>query len=288
MNRRFTTPPFLLTFLLASSMLLISWQLALSGEAEAAADPEAAKTSSTDQLQGTWKLLAAKWNADTKQYADNVMYKIYTQHRFATIFFDPVTNAFSGGGGGTYTVTGNQVTEHIEYFSFDTTAVGSAQTFHFNIKDGIFHQSGTLNTQKYPNYQIHEFYERAEPGIGTLREKHPLAGVWNIEEASYGGKKSDLAARYGKVIKIITPTYFYGVFFNPETGYFNGITFGTWKTEGDQYTETIKAYSWDASAVGKTYSFNWKVEGNKFYQTGRINSDRYKDYEIREVSNRME
>lgn len=250
--------------------------------------PTPAEAIETGQLQGTWKLLAAKWNADTKQFADNTIYKIYAGGRFALLFYNPSDNSFAGAGGGTYTVDGDQFTEYLEYFSFDTTAVGSEQTYHYEIRDGILHQSGTLNTEKYPDYQIHEFYERIEPGIGALNDKHPLVGVWNVGEASYGGEKQDIAARYGRVIKIITPGHFYGAFFNPETGYFNGVTFGTWKAEGDQYIETIKAYSWDDSAVGKTYSFNWKVEGDKFYQTGKIDSDRYEDYEVREVSRRVE
>lgn len=240
-------------------------------------------------LEGTWKLLAARWNSDTKQFADNTIYKIYTGNRFAFIFYDEATNTFSGGGGGTYTVDGSQFIEHLEYFSYDTTAVGTSQTYQFEITNGIFHQTGILNTEKYPNYAIHEFYERVEPGIGSLTDKHPLVGVWNIEEASYGGKESDIAGRYGKVIKIFTPGFFYGAFFNPKTGYFNGITFGTWEPENSgSFSETIKAYSWDASAVGKTMTFNWRIENGKFYQTGKINSDRYQNYEIREVSSRVE
>lgn len=245
-------------------------------------------TQDAEALQGTWKLLAAKWSADTKEYADNVIYKIFTGNRFAFVYFNPEKNTFTGAGGGTYTVNNGQFTETLEYLAMDSTAAGASQTYDFKIMDGILYQSGTLRTAATPNFVIREFYEKVEPGIGTLEEKHPLVGVWNIEEASYGGEERDIAARYGKVLKIITPGHFYGAFFNPETGYFNGVTFGTWKAEGDQYIETIKAYSWDDSAVGKTYSFDWKVEGDKFYQTGKVNSDRYKDYEIREVSSRLE
>lgn len=277
----------LVAILLAAVALLSSHQTA-PNEDERPEIPLSADDAAAAPLQGTWKLLASKWNADTKQFADNTVYKIYTRSRFAFVYFNPADHSFTGAGGGSYAVDGNQFTERLEYFSFDTTAVGSTQTFHFEIKDGIFHQSGTLNTEKYPGYQIHEFYQRIEPGIGALKDKHPLAGVWNIEEASYGGSKQDIAARYGKAVKIITPGYFYGAFFNPETGYFNGVTFGTWEATGDQYTETIEAYSWDKSAVGKTYTFNWKVEGGKFYQTGKINSDRYTNYEIVEVSGRAE
>lgn len=270
------------------SLLFYSCQSTYAGNNKSAAFSETANGQAAHPLQGTWKLLAAHWNADTKQFADNTIYKIYTANRFAFLFYNEATKTFSGGGGGTYTVDGDRFTEHLEYFSFDTTAVGSAQTYQFEIKDGIFHQSGTLNTDKYTDYTIHEFYERVEPGIGALSENHPLVGVWQVEEAAYGGHESDIAGRYGKVLKIITPGHFYVAYFNPETGYFNGLGFGSWNAEEDRYTETIKAYSWDASAVGQTVTFNWRVEGDRFFQSGKIDTDQYKDYEIKEVSRRLE
>ena len=57
-----------------------------STDSKASTLPEATETASIDQLRGTWKLLAAKWNADTKQFADNTIYKIYTRGRFALLF----------------------------------------------------------------------------------------------------------------------------------------------------------------------------------------------------------
>lgn len=54
------------------------------------------------------------------------------------------------------------------------------------------------------------------------------------------------------------------------------------------YTETILTYSWDNSIVREPQPFNWRVENNKFYQTGFIDSDKYQNYRIEEVSSRME
>ena len=290
MNQQLKTRTKLFFLIAIIAFATTSCQQAPATETQSDSSSEAAQAEqNSNPLEGTWKLLAAKWNADTKQFADNTVYKIFTGNRFATIFYHQENNTFTGGGGGTYAIDGEQFTEHLEYFSFDTTAVGSSQTFSFEISDGILHQSGTLKTEKYPNYQIHEFYERVEPGASSLEDRHPLVGVWNIEEASYGGEKSDITAEYGKVIKIFTPGHFYGVFFNPETGYFNGIAFGAWKPENDEeYTEVLKSYTWDNSAVGNVMTFNWRVEDDKFYQTGKINTDKYKDYEILEVSSRLE
>lgn len=265
---------------LAACFLFLGWH----GPPQTTTD-----TYKSNPLEGTWKLLASRWNPDTKQFADKAIYKIYTRHRFAFVYFDEQTGAFSGAGGGTYSLNGNQFTEQLEYFSFDPAAAGTQQTFSFNILDGdILHQSGKLNTKKYPDYDIQEFYQRVEAGISDGKKHHPLVGVWNIKEATYGDNKPDIKEKYGKVIKIITPKFFYGAFFNPETRYFNGVTFGTWEAEGEQYTETILTYSWDNSIVREPQPFNWRVENNKFYQTGFIDSDKYQNYRIEEVSSRME
>jgi len=265
---------------LAACFLFLSWD-----------SPQKTTTDTykPNPLEGTWKLLASGWNADTKKFADKAIFKIYTRDRYATVIFDASTGEFAGAGGGTYTVKGNQFTEQLEYFSFDPAAAGTQQTFSFNILDGdMLHQSGKLNTEKYPDYDIQEFYQRVEPGMSDSKKHHPLVGVWNIEEATYGDNRPDIKEKYGKVIKIITPEYFYGAFFNPETQYFNGVTFGTWVAEGEQYTETILTYSWDNSIVREPQSFTWKVENDRFYQTGFIDSDKYKNYRIEEVSSRME
>jgi hypothetical protein len=287
MRHTFRFQPLIACLLAVAYLNLGNCQTAAAEEPQAP-PAEAIEASIAQQLQGTWKLTAASWNTDTKQFADNTMYKIFTEDRFAFLWYDPASNSFTGAGGGTYTVDGNRFTEKIEYLSLDSTGVGTSQTYDFEILNGILHQYGEMNTTDFSNYSIQEFYGKVEPGIGTLEEKHPLIGVWNIEEASYGGEQHDIATRYGQVLKIITPGHFYGAFFNPETGNFNGVAFGSWEAQDDQYIETIKAYSWDDSAVGKTYAFDWKVEEGKFYQTGAINSDEYQDYEIREVSSRLE
>lgn len=239
-------------------------------------------------LEGTWKLVSANWYDNNPRYANSAIYKIYTGGRFAFVYFDTKTGAFQGAGGGTYVTNGENFTEKLEYFSWDSTAVGTSQTYNFKIEGKSFKQIGLLNSEKYKNYEIKEVYERVEEGISSVKSKHPLIGVWDIESAQYGPEKSDIQKEYGKVIKIITPGHFYGAFFNPETGKFSGVGFGTWRTEGNNYIEKVLVFSWDDTMANTEPAFTWEVKGNKFHQRGKINSNEYKDYTIEEISKRIE
>lgn len=248
--------------------------------------------SQNNPLEGTWKMIGADWSPTTQEFAACEVYKIYTKDHFGFVFFDPGTGNFRGAGGGTYEVNGNNFTEAIEYFSFDSTLVGSEQTFQLQlIGDSLFRQFGTLQSEKYDDYVLNEFYQRVEPGISQMRGESEAFGVWHVEEATYGensSSKEDIVARYGKVIKIITPQYFYGVFFNPEKKYFNGVTFGKHKIKGDEYSETILSYSWDQTAVGQTVTFNWDIQAGRFHQHGFLNTEKYQNYRIEEWFRRIE
>jgi hypothetical protein len=238
----------------------------------------------TKPLEGTWKLVSANWYERNPAYANSAIYKIYTDGRFAFLYFDTKTGEFQGAGGGTYTVNGSSFTEKLEYFSWDSTAVGTSQTFQFKIEGERFTQSGLLNSEKYKNYKIEEVFERVESGTA----KHPLVGVWQVESAQYGDQKPNISEKYGNILKFITPEYFYAVYFDTDKKKFHGVSFGKWRAEGTQYMETVLAFSWDATAANTQQTFTWDVKNNKFYQTGKINSKDYANYTIEEVSKRIE
>ena len=239
-------------------------------------------------LEGTWKLVAAKGYEPESTHAGIVIYKIFTGKQVHFVYYNEKTGEFRGAGGGTYTLEGDTFQEKLEYFSWDSTAVGTVQAYHFKINGNRLTQSGTLNSKQYQNYEVEEVYERVEDGISSTKSKHPLIGVWAIESAQYGDNKPNIQETYGKVIKIITPGFFYGVFFNPDTKHFNGITFGNWRAEGNQYIETVQVFSWDETMAKQEQPFTWEVKADKFYQRGKINAEKYKDYTIEEVSKRLE
>jgi hypothetical protein len=90
------------------------------------------------------------------------------------------------------------------------------------------------------------------------------------------------------VRKVFTPKFWYSTFYDAATGALDGVGFGTYQLTGNKYEETINAFSWDQSAVGKTYTFTVDIRPKKLLQQGKINTDNYKDYKIEEHFKRVE
>jgi hypothetical protein len=58
-----------------------------------------------------------------------------------------------GTGGGTYTFANGKYTEHIEFFSRDSSRVGAALTFDGKLENGDWHHSG-LSSKGDPIYEV--------------------------------------------------------------------------------------------------------------------------------------
>ena len=230
-------------------------------------------------IEGTWKYVARKWAPEHKQFADAEAYKIITDRHWLSIGMDPEDHSLYWAMGGTYTFNAGNYSEKIDFFNLDSSWVGSINNFHKEMRGEFLYQSGPFN---------YEFFERVEPSLHDAKEMNPLAGVWDIVSAQYGDQKPDIKEQYGRVLKIITPSYFAGVFFNPDTGHFNGIAFGKQKVVGNQYIEDVLCFSWDNTMSNEPQRFTWEIKEDQFIQKGRINSDEYKEYIIHEVSNRVE
>lgn len=68
--------------------------------------------------------------------------KILTGNRFQWAAINTETKEFFGTGGGTFTVQNGKYTEHIEFFSRDSTRVGAALTFDIRVEGSKWHHSG--------------------------------------------------------------------------------------------------------------------------------------------------
>lgn len=86
--------------------------------------------------------------------------KILSGGRFQWLAFNSATGEFSGTGGGTYTIDGDQYTEHITFFSRDDSRVGAILDFTFEIKNGKWHHRGQ-SSKGQPIYEIWSSYEEA-------------------------------------------------------------------------------------------------------------------------------
>lgn len=79
--------------------------------------------------------------------------KILTEKNFQWIAFDEEKGLFRGTGGGKYEADKGVYTEHIEFFSRDSSRVGQSLSFDYAIKDENWIHSG-LSSKGKPIYEI--------------------------------------------------------------------------------------------------------------------------------------
>ena len=126
--------------------------LNLSGEAESWDRVDAGE----DRLAGLWKITARKQDGGLvaiHQAGTRKTIKILTPTRFQWAAIDPGTKQFMGTGGGRYTFQDGKYTEHIEFFSRDSSRVGSALSFDGKLESGDWHHSG-LSSRGEPIYEV--------------------------------------------------------------------------------------------------------------------------------------
>lgn len=243
-------------------------------------------SSQTSPLEGTWKLVKHQWgDMQEVEKTEIEIYKIFTKKHFFFLYFNE--NEFLGAGGGTYEMKGENYIEHLDFFSWDSTAIGTQQTFKWSIANNQFHQSGIVkNIDNFDNFTIEEYYERVEPAISSVND-HPYLGVWKFRDGegdtAEAIRENDLAT-----LKVLTPNYFLTIFYDRKSNVFNGSGFGTYTLAGNRYSETIKAFSWDQSAVGQTYDFQVSLEDGEFVQSGTVNSDKFQNFTFTERYARVE
>jgi hypothetical protein len=105
-------------------------------------------TASTLRLNGTWQLLSGMTitGKDTVPYASDFrMIKVINDTHFAFLRHDKnppkdSSNHFDGGGG-TYTLSGNQYTEHLDYYA-DRNWEGKPFTFTVELRGDTLVQTG--------------------------------------------------------------------------------------------------------------------------------------------------
>lgn len=79
--------------------------------------------------------------------------KILSGTRFQWAAIDPGTKQFLGTGGGRYEFTNGKYTEHIEFFSRDSSRVGASLSFDGKLEKGEWHHSG-LSSKGDKIYEI--------------------------------------------------------------------------------------------------------------------------------------
>jgi hypothetical protein len=119
----------------------------------------------------------------------------------------------------------------------------------------------------------------------------PPDGAFRITSAQYGENKkatsgADLYRQ--QTIKIFKDGYWIAAFFGNPKKPFSGSGGGTFKASNGKYVETLTFYSWDSTAVGDTYQFDYQLQGDVYKQEGYMNSEKYKNYLIKEAFRKIQ
>ena len=109
-------------------------------------------------LAGYWLITGRFNNGNMQAITPGVRrtIKLLTGTRFQWIAINSETKEFFGTGGGTYTFVNGKYTEHIEFFSRDSTRVGASLSFDGKVEGNNWHHSG-LSSKGEP---IHEIWTR--------------------------------------------------------------------------------------------------------------------------------
>lgn len=107
-------------------------------------------------LSGLWEITARKGEnglTPIHRTGTRKTIKILSGTRFQWAAIDPGTKQFMGTGGGTYSFKDGKYTENIEFFSRDSSRVGSSLSFDGKLEAGDWHHSG-LSSRGEPIYEV--------------------------------------------------------------------------------------------------------------------------------------
>ncbi len=121
-------------------------------------------------------------------------------------------------------------------------------------------------------------------------EKH-LNGVYLLKSFKYGDATEWGSDNRRKVVKVFKDGYWMCVYFDdhrPNRKLFGGACGGTFEIIDGKYVEGHDFYSWDSTHVGQSTKMDYRVDEKGFEQYGKINSNKYRDYQIVEKFERIE
>ncbi len=167
--------------------------------------------------------------------------------------YDVTNKVFSFTKGGSYSVTGNQLSIKYLFHTAEKEVVGTDATVNISLTPQTL--SITVNGTT-------ETYKRVDDS------KSPLAGHWLITGRMNNGAMQTITPGARRTIKLLTGTRFQWIAINVETKEFFGTGGGTYTFVNGKYTENIEFFSRDSTRVGASLSFDGKVEGNNWHHSG--------------------
>lgn len=211
-----------------------------------------------NNIKGAWRMISSGAPGDSEM----TVVKIVTDTYFTNASFDKNGREFIGTSGGTYSFVGNNYSENLEYFTWDSTKVGTTNTFNYKISNNRLELSGDRDGEPFEETweRIDEFDTKAAP----------LAGAWRIRQRQREeGNMSTIEWGPRKTLKILSNNRFQWIAYNTDTKEFFGTGGGTYTTKDGKYVETLEFFSRDPQRVGAQLTFNFEVEGNKWHHKGK-------------------
>jgi hypothetical protein len=209
--------------------------------------------SSAQSVNGAWKLL----NQNGKAFPNECI-KIYSDGYFMFATFT-AKGAFVKAGGGTYKIQGKDYIEVLDFYTTDSTSVRKPMTYSLSLKNDEIVLSAN-------DGEVQETWKKIDDAASSL------SGTWRFgarvnDEGVAGPRREASSPR--QTMKILSANYFQWAAFNHETKQFSGTGGGTYKLEDNQYTETIRFFSRDDTRVGKSLTFECKLDGSDWYHKGK-------------------
>lgn len=244
--------------IISGILLLVSWQFL-----SAFIQPDITQTTS---LNGAWRLVKT---SDAQRKAPEVV-KIIADNSFTFADYDVQQKQFLGAGGGTFKQDKNTYTETFEYFTQDSSRVGTSLHYKFVLKDNTLQLVSAQN-----NGKIEETWQKIDAGTEA-----PLFGAWRIREReTQPGQMSVIQRGPRKTIKWLSGTRFQWAAINTQTKQFFGTGGGTYTLQNGKYTEQIQFFSRDANRVGAHITFDYEVKNGDWHHHG-LSTAGNKIYEI--------
>lgn len=219
-------------------------------------------------LNGAWRLVRS--GNVTGQVPETV--KILADQSFTFATYDQQQKRFIGAGGGTFDLDKGTYTETFEYFTQDSTRVGSTRGYEIRRNGDKLELS-----YREKGGKITETWQRIDSGSG----KQPsLAGAWRIREReTQPGQMTVIRQGPRKTIKWLSDTRFQWAAINTETKQFFGTGGGTYSLRDGKYTEHIAFFSRDPRRVGMRISFDYELKNGDWHHRG-LSTAGNKIYEI--------
>lgn len=222
------------------------------------------------KLNGAYKMSKLKYPKDKDWVTadDRFSIKVFQDGYWFAGSLKKGNTELNGIAGGTYDLANGKYNEYRDFYSWDSSGVGTTTVFDYKITPTEFHQSGMLNTVKYPHYELKEIRERIVPTEPLIDKS--LEGVWMMQEGYWGGTSRFGEGKYKgfSMVKIFAYPYAVYAYYDRMNKKFDGGGVVRYQFDGKTLTETNELWSWDMTRRGKTETHKITLQNGQLIQEG--------------------